>query len=260
MDALRAIGDDVERRKEAKKNLKSALTSYLDDLPRAPEGLPNSILMLAEIWGRYAVILYDSLAERHFSDSSAQTETLFGESGDLYGGTTIAQVKDALTTLRIRTVREWPIPNFSQDVDSQEMRSTMNELARAVTASPYSFSWLLHDESFMAEIWKRVRGRADHWRRKFEQKFGSNRDSIQTPRRSSGESPPTIADTRRRSRREILKRYRQTKGIGTQQGLAWHFGVSLTALQGMVRGDRSRYSVETLGEVLKKMNVLPDEW
>lgn len=260
MDALRAIGDHLAWRKEAKKILTAALTSYLEELPQDPAGLPNSIVVLAEIWGRYAAALYDSLAERHFGGSPGDTETLFGESGELYGGTIIWDVKDVLTTLRVRPGKGWLVPNFSRDGDSLEMVSTMRELARTVTASPYSFSWLVQNGWFTTEIWNRVRGRADHWRQKFEQRFGSNRYSIQNPCLTSEEPPPPISDAIRQRRREILQRYRQTKEISTQEILARHLGVSPTALQGMLRGDRSRYSMEKLGEILKKMNVSPDEW
>src|SRR5580658_3606893 len=146
LDVLRAIGDDLARRNEAKKILTSALTSYFGELPRDPAGLPNSILMLAEIWGRYAVALYDSLAGRHFAGTPIHTEMLFGEFGELYGGTTISQVNDVLTTLRIRPGQDWSVPNFSQNGDSLEMVTVMRELGRAVAASPYSFGWLLQDE------------------------------------------------------------------------------------------------------------------
>jgi hypothetical protein len=85
-NALGAIREDQERRNEAKKNLRSALTNYLEQLPRDPAALPASILTLAEIWGAYAVSLYDSSAERYFAESPQEPRTLFCESGELRGG------------------------------------------------------------------------------------------------------------------------------------------------------------------------------
>ncbi len=167
-DALRAIREDQERRNEAKKNLTSALTNYLEQLPRDPPGLPNSILSLAEIWGAYAVSLYDSAAERYFAGSPDEPLALFGDSGELQGGVTFAEVKEALQTLRVPPPRHWPVLNFSREDDPPEMRSTMKELAHGVAALPYSFSWLLGDEWFMREIRSRVANRSAHWRKKYE--------------------------------------------------------------------------------------------
>jgi hypothetical protein len=260
LDVLRVIREDLERRAEAKENLTLALTSYFDELPRDPAGLPSSIVMLAEIWSRYAITLFDSLAERHFCEPQIETETLFGESGELYGGTTIMDVKDTLTKLKVRPGRGWPAPKFSQDGDSLDMQRTMRELARTVADSPYSFSWLLLDEWFMVQIRDRVRARADYLKQKFEQRVAPSCDLIQTPHATSGKPPTTSSTAIRKRRREVLKQYRMTEEIGSQEGLARHFGVSITALHGMVRGDRTRYSEEKLANVLQQIGISPHEW
>jgi Helix-turn-helix len=257
---LRAIDDDLTRRNQAKKDLTSTLTSYLEELPRDPAALPTSIVRLAEIWGAYAVTLYDSLALRHFCGSPNDIGTLFGESGELYGGATIVDVKRALANLKVRPGRGWLEPNFSRDGDSLEMVNTMSALAHTLTATPYSFSWLLNEAWFNTEIWNRVRGRSNHWRQKFEQQFAVNRDSIQALPQTSGKPQTAVSKVTRLRRREILKCYRDANEISTQEALARHLGVSPTALQGMVRGDRTRYSDEKLKEVLKKMNTPFDEW
>jgi ribosome-binding protein aMBF1 (putative translation factor) len=61
-------------------------------------------------------------------------------------------------------------------------------------------------------------------------------------------------------RREILKRFRVDRGIGTMQDLARHLGMSLTAIHGIVRDDTTRYSQETRLEFLKKIGVDPEKW
>ncbi len=167
-DALKAIRKNHERRNAAKKDLTIALTNYLEELPRDPPAVPDSVLKFAEIWGAYAGSVYEAAAERYFADSPAESQALFGESGELCGGVTIAETKETLHNLRVPHPQHWPALNFSREDESLEMRRTMKELAHSVATQPYSFSWLLGDEWFMREIRKRVSERADHWRKKFE--------------------------------------------------------------------------------------------
>lgn len=74
-------------------------------------------------------------------------------------------------------------------------------------------------------------------------------------------SKPTLADQEtRKRRRAILKRYRLGTQIATREDLALHLGISVSALEGMISGDRTRYSAERLSEFLKKIGVLPEDW
>jgi hypothetical protein len=75
----------------------------------------------------------------------------------------------------------------------------------------------------------------------------------------SSKAPFADAPTRKR-RREFLDNYSQSKKLETREHLARHLGVSLTALQGIVRSDRSRYGPETLSAFLKKIGMTAEEW
>lgn len=76
--------------------------------------------------------------------------------------------------------------------------------------------------------------------------------------RSSPEKKPT--NELRARRREILNTVIKNKGLDGMDGLARHLGVSGTALQGMVRGDKSRYGEDTLLAVLKKLDCPLATW
>jgi Helix-turn-helix len=88
-------------------------------------------------------------------------------------------------------------------------------------------------------------------------------DEVNTPEAARADNAPesaTPANTStRRRRRELLKHYRFEHDF-TMADFARHAGMSVTAIQGMVRGDRSRYSEETLFRLLKTIGVAPDKW
>jgi hypothetical protein len=60
-------------------------------------------------------------------------------------------------------------------------------------------------------------------------------------------------------RRELLKRYLADHNLSAS-GLARRVGISQTAIQGMVKGDRTRYSEQTLSTFLKHIGVQAGQW
>lgn len=74
------------------------------------------------------------------------------------------------------------------------------------------------------------------------------------------EPPPEPRTETRKRRREILRRYRTAKSLATMPDLARHLGMSVTAIQGIVRDDGTRYGQQTLADFLKKIGVKPGEW
>jgi hypothetical protein len=73
--------------------------------------------------------------------------------------------------------------------------------------------------------------------------------------------PRMLADRETRKRRYlILKRYRDEKGLPTMGDLARRAGASVTAVQGMVRGDRTRYAEAKLEDFLELIGVAPSDW
>jgi len=69
--------------------------------------------------------------------------------------------------------------------------------------------------------------------------------------------PTTTLDRTRR--RELLKRYRQDQSL-TMAALARRAATSVSAIQGMVRGDRTRYGEDTLARFLKAIGVPAEKW
>jgi hypothetical protein len=64
----------------------------------------------------------------------------------------------------------------------------------------------------------------------------------------------------RERRYKILKRFRIDKGISTMHDLARHFGMSVTAIEGIVRGDATRYGQQKQADFLKKIGVNLEDW
>ena len=60
-------------------------------------------------------------------------------------------------------------------------------------------------------------------------------------------------------RREFIKGYRAKHGL-TMEAFARQAGMSSTAIQGMVQGDRRRYSAEKLSKLLTLIGVSPEQW
>jgi hypothetical protein len=61
-------------------------------------------------------------------------------------------------------------------------------------------------------------------------------------------------------RRRILKAAMTDKRLDGMDALARHMGVSETALNEMVRGDKTRYGDEKLAAALSKINCTPAKW
>ena len=73
--------------------------------------------------------------------------------------------------------------------------------------------------------------------------------------------PTALANAETRKRRyAVLKRYREGHGLNSMGDLARRFALSVTAVQGMVRGDRKRYSEARLSGFLKDIGVSPSSW
>jgi hypothetical protein len=73
--------------------------------------------------------------------------------------------------------------------------------------------------------------------------------------------PAALASPEIRKRRyDILKRFRTEKGLATMGDLARRAAVSVTAIQGMLRGDRSRYAEAKLEDFLKLIGVSRNNW
>jgi len=76
--------------------------------------------------------------------------------------------------------------------------------------------------------------------------------------RSSKGVPAT--EEQRTRRRQILAAYRRQKKIARADALARFLGISLRAIQGMVTGDRTRYSPDKLTVFLEKIGCRPEDW
>lgn len=77
---------------------------------------------------------------------------------------------------------------------------------------------------------------------------------------AGSEQSATVANAKtQKRRRELIKLYR-TKHDLTMANLARHSATSVTAIQGMVRGDRTRYGEETLLRFLKTIGASPEQW
>ena len=63
----------------------------------------------------------------------------------------------------------------------------------------------------------------------------------------------------RKRRRELLKKYKIEEG-STTADVARRFGMSASAIHGIIRGDRSRYSPDTEDRFLKQLGVSSREW
>ena len=102
-----------------------------------------------------------------------------------------------------------------------------------------------------------------HRFRDLESRIAAYEDAIEIKQKSaSANKPPriqpaTAPDIMRR--REFIKRYCTDNGL-TRATLANRATTCVTAIQGMVRNDRTRYSEETLARLLKTIGVSPEKW
>jgi len=165
---LKDIDDDEERRNSARRNLKRTLQNYLERLPR--EKLLD-LQELAKFWSAYAVALYDSVAECHMAGPPVNPEVLFGDSGVLAGGQTMAELRIDLQTISVQRPLHWPIPEIYRPGDPPELRAALHELKGN---QPYLFSWLLDEPGFWDGLRKRVAEGVPEWRQQFQKRFSDH--------------------------------------------------------------------------------------
>jgi hypothetical protein len=97
-----------------------------------------------------------------------------------------------------------------------------------------------------------LRGRIAHWSGRVATNDHATPKDGTPPQQPS---PDLIAN-----RRAILAAFIEMKGFDSVGSLSRHLGISETALQGMVRGDKSRYSESKLNTTLNKMGCSRAEW
>jgi hypothetical protein len=100
-----------------------------------------------------------------------------------------------------------------------------------------------------------LQGRKSHWSGllQLEHPVGSLTPQERTP---TEKAPRAL----KIHRRKIVKAFREKNGFDRMDTLARRLGVSLTALQGMIRGDTTRYSDDKLDSVLKQFGSSRAEW
>lgn len=103
-----------------------------------------------QIWGEYAIDLYNSLGES-FEELPTDHEVAFGQSGILAGGQTLDQVKRDLIGFSIPRPEHWPYPAAQGAGDGERLQGTGE-----VASGPKVFFSLLLDEG---EAWKRIQDR-----------------------------------------------------------------------------------------------------
>lgn len=69
-----------------------------------------------------------------------------------------------------------------------------------------------------------------------------------------------VTDATKERRRARIKTYRKDKDNMTMADFARHVGISLTAIYGMIQGDRKRYSEKKRSILLQKIGVFPSQW
>lgn len=72
--------------------------------------------------------------------------------------------------------------------------------------------------------------------------------------------PFAIAPQIVRRRRAILADYRQKNDAMTTSDFARHVGISMTAVEGIVREDRKRYSLATRDRLLERLGISIEDW
>jgi hypothetical protein len=104
-------------------------------------------------------------------------------------------------------------------------------------------------------------GRIAHWRGRLFLGHTTEHDGLPSGEPShSGPSREEPSRALKAHRREILKAYITDNTLGGMDGLARRAGTTTTALYGMVRGDRTRYSPEKLDNLLKIIGCSQEEW
>ncbi len=73
---------------------------------------------------------------------------------------------------------------------------------------------------------------------------------------NTGLATPEVRSRRRR----MLTKYQKDHSIRSKKALAMHLGIGLRSIQGIVSGDRSRYSNDTFEVLLKKIGCSAEVW
>lgn len=256
--SIKAITKDENRREEAERDLVEGLRSYINKLSESKD---RDAIRETEIFCGYAREDYDSSAEA-FLDGRPNTDPKalfevgdFNEPQILIGWPTIDRVRKLVKRVKVPRPAHWPFRHRSDD--SLDMRRLLGEIAQN---APQGFEWLLEppwatffDEQLRECINECVRAKREEY-------------ALCLPNPPEQKEParlkPTVVvnpETRKR-RYALLKRYRTDNGLDSMADLARRFALSVTAIQGMVRGDRKRYSEERLAMFLKSIGVSPGEW
>ena len=93
-------------------------------------------------------------------------------------------------------------------------------------------------------------------------KLGFGKPVAELPQERSqqlSETETQISESLKRKRQEIVHRYNEEHELN-MAGLASHAFVSLSALHGIIREDRNRYSETTRNNFLKKIGVSVKRW
>ena len=157
---LTFIGEDQDRRAQAKSELEFALQSYTKAVSRERE---LDLQPLSEIWCQYAGTIYDSLAQSYHG-LPGNPQALFGESGVMAGGQTRAEVEEDLKRVRVARPEHWPDPEIYRDGDSPKIRRAMRGI---LVGEDVGFAYLLDEPWFMGQITDCLAERVQHWKDRF---------------------------------------------------------------------------------------------
>ena len=76
---------------------------------------------------------------------------------------------------------------------------------------------------------------------------------------TGGSGSPTVGANTIKRRREIVRQYNRKHGL-TMAALSRGVAISVSGIQAIIRGDRSRYSQENCNSFLKKIGVRRGQW
>jgi hypothetical protein len=256
--SIKTIARDENRREEAERDLVEGLRSYINKLPEAKD---RDAIRETEIFCGYAREDYDSSSEAFLDGRPSTDPKALFEIGDfsepqvLIGWPTIDRVRKLVKRVTVPRPAHWPV-RYHPD-DSLETRRLIREIFQS---APETFEWLLEtpwatwfDQQLQEFINECVRAKREEYELRFPKPPEQNE-----PARLK---PTVVVNPETRKRRyALLKKYRTDNGINSMGDLARHFALSVTAIQGMVRSDRKRYSEEKLATFLKSIGVSPSEW
>ncbi len=220
----------------------------------AMRGLPNIECCLSKSWG--------------FRDIECDARRRLGHVSPNRSKTRANQILDAAVDLE-HVLRRLHPATSAEDVihfwTSLEVHVYLAEFCRKILWRHYRKDWIVEESrrefcralgSYAHQI-RSIRAvipeRSD--RKVIEEQFTDERPILQS--RPQAKKPTR---TLRAHRRSILKTMMTDKMLDGMDALAWHLGVSVTALQGMVRGDKTRYAADKLTAVLTKIGCSRAKW